>query len=145
MLETFDSTPPEIRGRRSLVAPLQINKGGRRRFTLCLAHGARVPESELANYSFHSFRIFLACALLANDCPRWLIKRMLRWRGDESLEIYARVSDQQWELRLNGVLDAVVESSQVARLPPLDVTPEREGDLLAMAHAFLGVGLADIN
>ena len=31
----------------------------------------------------HSFRIFAACALLAAGCPRWLIKRMLRWRGDD--------------------------------------------------------------
>jgi len=63
---------------------------------------AQDPEDELSNYSFHSFRIFLACALLAAGCPRWMIKRMLRWRGDESLEIYARVSDGEWELRLNG-------------------------------------------
>ena len=56
--------------------------------------------------SVHSFRIFLACALLAANCPRWLIKRMLRWRSDQSLEIYARVSDQDWSLRLADSLGA---------------------------------------
>jgi len=107
-------------------------------FNLCLSQGARVPEGELSNYSFHSFRIFLACALLAAGCPRWMIKRMLRWRGDESLEIYARVSDGEWELRLNGVLQATVDATMVARLPTLDVTPEREAEFLAMADAFVG-------
>ena len=34
---------------------------------------------------------------------------MLRWRGDESLEIYARVSDQEWDQRLSSVLDATAE------------------------------------
>ena len=110
-------------------------------FNLCLSQGARVPEDELSNYSFHSFRIFLACALLAAGCPRWMIKRMLRWRGDESLEIYARVSDGEWELRLNGVLQATVDATMVARLPTLDVTPEREAEFLAMADAFVGRSL----
>jgi hypothetical protein len=110
-------------------------------FNLCLSQGARVPEAELSNYSFHSFRIFLACALLAAGCPRWMIKRMLRWRGDESLEIYARVSDGEWELRLNGVLQATVDATMVARLPTLDVTPEREAEFLAMADAFVGRSL----
>ena len=110
-------------------------------FVLCLAEGARVPEEELENYSFHAFRIWLACALLSCDTPRWLIKRMLRWRGDESLEIYARVSDDQWQLRLDQCLAATVDASLVPRLPTLDVTPEREGEFLTMAHSLLGAKL----
>ena len=61
---------------------------------LLLTQGAGVPEVDLENYSVHSFRIFVACALLAANAPRWLIKRMLRWRGDESLEVYARRAAQ---------------------------------------------------
>ena len=110
-------------------------------FALCLAEGARVPAGELSNYSVHSFRIFVACALLAAGCPRWLIKRMLRWRGDESLEIYARVSDQEWEQRLSSVLDATVDASLVPRLPQLDISPEQESEFQAMAHALLGANL----
>lgn len=105
---------------------------------LCLAEGARVPAEELSNYSFHSFRIFVACALLSAGAPRWLIKRMCRWRGDESLEIYARVSDQEWEQRLSSVLDATVDATLVPRLPRMDVSPEQESDFLAMAHSLLG-------
>ena len=68
-------------------------------FTLLLSRGAGLSDDEIAKYSVHSFRIFLACALLAANCPRWLIKRMLRWRSDASLEIYARVSDAEWSGR----------------------------------------------
>ena len=110
-------------------------------FALCLAEGARVPDEELQNYSFHSFRIWLACALLSCDTPRWLIKRMLRWRGDESLDIYARVSDDQWQLRLDQCLAATVDASLVPRLPTLDVTPERAGEFLTLAHALLGANV----
>ena len=45
---------------------------------LLLTQGAGVPEEDLSNYSVHSFRIFVACPLLAAKAPRWLIKRMLR-------------------------------------------------------------------
>ena len=114
-------------------------------FVLCLAEGARVPEERLADYSFHSFRIWLACALLAAGVPRWLIKRMVRWRGDESLEIYARVSDQDWQLHLNGILGVTVDATLVSRLPTIDVTPEREGEFLALAHAFLGARFGEGN
>lgn len=63
---------------------------------------------------------------------------MCRWRGDESLEIYARVSDQEWEQRLSSVLDATVDATLVPRLPRMDVSPEQESDFLAMAHSLLG-------
>jgi hypothetical protein len=63
--------------------------------------------------------------------------------GDESLEIYARVSDQEWEQRLSSVLDATVDASLVPRLPQLDISPEQEGEfhVQAMAHALLGANL----
>ena len=89
----------------------------------------------------HSFRIFVACALLASDCPRWLIKRMLRWRGDESLDIYARVSDQDWDKRLSGTLNATVDATVVPRLPKMDFSPDQESAFLAMAHSLWGASV----
>ena len=60
----------------------------------------------------------------------------------EALVAPARVvSDGEWELRLNGVLQATVDATMVARLPTLDVTPEREAEFLAMADAFVGRSL----
>ena len=39
--------------------------------------GAGVSVEDALGYSVHSYRIYLACALLAANCPRWLIMRML--------------------------------------------------------------------
>ena len=93
-------------------------------FELLLLLGALVPPSELSNYSIHSFRIYAACSLLEAGCPRWLIKRLLRWRGDESLELYARVNDEEWAKWTGLALDARVDSTVVPRLPQIDVDAE---------------------
>ena len=74
-------------------------------------------------------------------CPRWLIMRMLRWRNEASLDIYARVSDHQWEEQLAGALGAQVDASLVSRLPRMDISPEQEGAFLQMAHALVGADL----
>ena len=107
-------------------------------FQLCLVKGAGVPEERLADYSVHSFRIFLACALLAAGCPRWLIMRIVRWRGEESLDIYARVSDGQWIDRIDSTLTAHVDAAQVPRLPTIDLDAERLDQFNVLAHAMLG-------
>ena len=70
-----------------------------------------MPECELDKYSVHSFRIFVACALFEADCPRWLIKRLLRWRGDESLDIYARVNDDKWATWIGKSINASVRTA----------------------------------
>ena len=91
----------------------------------------------MTKYSVHSFRIFLACALLAARCPRWLIKRMLRWRSDESLEIYARVSDHEWSSRLEQSLGVTVDASLVPRMPQIDMSKEQQEAFYQLAHSLL--------
>ena len=49
---------------------------------------AGVPDNELFKYSMHSWRIYLACALLAAGASNGTIQAMLRWRSDEALKIY---------------------------------------------------------
>ena len=44
------------------------------------------------NYSFHSFRIGFACALLAAGCDVYTIQALARWRSPESIRIYARMN-----------------------------------------------------
>ena len=66
-----------------------------------------------------------------------MIKRMLRWRGDQSLEIYARVSDQQWTTQLTGAMAATVDATLVPRLPTLDFSPSQEAAFQELANAFL--------
>ena len=141
-LEIAAALSPEARETTPLFGPevgayftgAQVDQA----FELLLAQGARVPESELSNYSVHSFRIYLACALLEAGCPKWMIKRMLRWRGDQSLEIYARVSDQQWTKQLTGAMAATVDATLVPRLPTLDFSPSQEAAFQELANAFLG-------
>ena len=85
---------------------------------LLLSAGARVPDAELSDYSVHSFRIYAACALLAAKAPRWLIKRMLRWRGDESLEVYATMDDaKQAQVRS----ELAKGFSKVSAVSPVDI------------------------
>ena len=103
--------------------------------------GAGVALEDAQGYSVHSYRIYLACALLAANCPRWLIMRMLRWRNEASLDVYARVSDHQWEEQLAGALGAQVDASLVPRLPRMDLSPEQESAFLQMAHALVGTDL----
>ena len=107
-------------------------------FRLLLVRGAGVALEDAQGYSVHSYRIYLACALLAAN---WLIMRMLRWRNEASLDIYARVSDHQWEEQLAGALGAQVDASLVSRLPRMDISPEQEGAFLQMAHALVGADL----
>merc|ERR1711965_908502 len=75
-------------------------------FEIMMRFGANVSEADLQNYSIHSFRIFVACALMAADVPRHTIKRLLRWRGDLSLEIYARLNDSEWSTHVQQVYTA---------------------------------------
>lgn len=108
-------------------------------FFLLLETGGGVPRALLANYSVHSFRIFLCCALFNADCPRELIKRFLRWRGDESLDTYGRTDDPVWAKWIDETLDAVVDSTMVGRLPQIDPSPQQRAALLAVARSFLNL------
>lgn len=46
-----------------------------------------------ATYSWHSFRIYLACALLATNTPTARILALCRWLTERSLHIYARLTE----------------------------------------------------
>ena len=107
---------------------------------LLLTRGANVPEEELQNYSVHSFRIFVASALLAAKCPRWLIKRLLRWRGDESLDVYSRVNNSEWAAWTSKLLDVTVHSSIASRLTYMDFSDETREHFNRVAQAVLSMG-----
>ena len=105
-------------------------------FFMKLHCGARVPVERLTDYSVHSFRIYAACALLAARAPRWLIKRMLRWRGDESLEIYARVNNEDWASWTRKMADVAVDSSIASRLTYMDFSEVNAGAARAATGAL---------
>lgn len=112
-------------------------------FFLLLEVGGKVPRALLSNYSVHSFRIFLCCALLNANCSHTIIKRILRWRGDASLIVYGRTDDEIWGRWLDRSLAAHVDSTMVGRLPQVDPTPEQRAAFLSIARSLLNVNAAN--
>jgi len=84
-------------------------------FKLLLA--LAVPASEVAKYSVHSFRIYLACALLAVGASPETIKLMLRWASDEALHIYARMNIAVGTGLRRAATSATVHSVRATNLP----------------------------
>ncbi len=81
---------------------------------MLLASG--VPESDLFKYSMHSWRIYLACALLAAGASNGTIQAMLRWRSDEALKIYARINMEPYADNLARAGQAKVDSVRTTTL-----------------------------
>ena len=82
----------------------------------------------------------LLCALLAAGAPRWLIKRMLRWRGDDSLEIYARVNNEDWASWTRKMVNVAVDSSIASRLTYMDFSDEVRARFTDVAKSLLSMG-----
>jgi hypothetical protein len=74
------------------------------------------------NYSWHSFRIGLACALLAAGAPESTILALCRWRSPSSLRIYARLSFDEYASWLEAAEAQHVQAIQGPNLPPLPAT-----------------------
>jgi hypothetical protein len=88
-------------------------------FEIMMRFGANLSALEFKDFTVHSFRVFVACALLSADVPRHTIKRLLRWRGDLSLEIYARLNDDEWAGHAQQIMTAHVDSTIAGRLAAL--------------------------
>jgi hypothetical protein len=71
-------------------------------------------------HSWHSFRIYLACALKAANADDSRIKAMVRWVSEKSLHIYARDNRHDYGDWLSKALTADVSSVSIANLPEMD-------------------------
>ena len=60
-----------------------------------------LPAGRASCYSFHSFRIGLACAMLAAGESSEVIQAHCRWRTDQSIIIYARPNAEQFARRVS--------------------------------------------
>ena len=142
-LELAAQVPPERRKTTPLFGPAPGEEFTHSQLDLALQllliAGGYVTEEQLQNYSVHSFRIYAACALLAAGAPRWLIKRMLRWRGDDSLEIYARVNNEDWASWTRKMVNVAVDSSIASRLTYMDFSEETRQRFTDVAEAMLSV------
>jgi hypothetical protein len=78
-----------------------------------------IPESLVNLYSMHSWRIYLACALLSAGASQATILALLRWKTTEALNIYARMNCETYADELAGAGQAVVSSVRTTSLAAL--------------------------
>ena len=69
-------------------------------------------EARAATVSMHSWRIYLACALLAQGASFATIQSMLRWRSEDALRIYARINDFKYADWLSSAQGATISSTR---------------------------------
>ena len=72
-------------------------------------------------------------ALLAANVPRHTIKRLLRWRGDLSLEIYARLNDVEYARLLESAY-----SAEISQISDANFAFMADADALESALAAVG-------
>ena len=65
---------------------------------------------------------------------------MLRWRGDESLEVYARLNNTTWAEWTGKLLDVAVQSTVSARLNHMDFSEETRTRFNDVARSMLSMG-----
>jgi hypothetical protein len=87
-----------------------------------------------SKYSFHSFRIGFACALLAAGCDPYTIQALARWRSVESLRIYARMNPDVYAGWITRAYAQRASSTSTANLPTID-----SHDAIAQYRALSGV------
>ena len=86
-------------------------------FVFLLRTGGGVSAADIRAYSCHSFRIYLACALYAANCPNDRIMAILRWKSEEALLIYARMNDTERTDWIEKAKRQKVGSTVAAHLP----------------------------
>ena len=84
-----------------------------------------MDEETAKLYSWHSFRIGLACALRAVGAPDWIILALCRWRSIQSLKTYARINSSVSAQWLDRILSQTIDSIQTPNVGHLaDFPPE---------------------
>ena len=78
-------------------------------------------------YSWHSFRVALACSLLASGASHSEIQALCRWQSEASLRIYARMSHPQYQGLLSAAYGADISQVQPHTLPRTSVLGIAQG------------------
>ena len=74
-----------------------------------------------AQVSMHSWRVYLACALLSKGASFATIQTMLRWRSEDALRIYARINNfayADWLTSAQGASVSSVRTTTAGPPPP---------------------------
>ena len=69
-----------------------------------------VSEQRLAQLTVHSFRVYLACALLAAGATPEQVMQLLRWSSDSARKLYARIADTTQAGLIDSAADAAVDT-----------------------------------
>ena len=85
-----------------------------------LAAMVRAVDKDPAQFSFHSARIRLACALKESGASNSRTQGMMRWLSEDSLRIYAKDNRHTYGHWLDRAMQANVDAKRVANLPTLD-------------------------
>lgn len=83
---------------------------------LAAVFGANVAST----LTWHSFRIGLACALHAADCPDAVIQLICRWTCPESLHVYRQMGVEKHVFWTEKARRAEFDATRVNNLPVLD-------------------------
>jgi hypothetical protein len=79
-----------------------------------------MTTKEAHAFSWHSFRIFLACSLLSAGASGSQIQALCRWQSDRSLRVYARLACTDYAALLQRANGQDIGQINTARLPALD-------------------------
>ena len=99
-----------------------------------------VPLDATSNYTWHSFRIGLACALRSAQAPDWVLLALLRWRSPSSIPGYGRISFESAASWLDQASAQEASSTQATNLPSMTSTLEHStlpNALSSEAYSYL--------
>jgi integrase len=85
-----------------------------------LVASGQVSRERAQVYTLHSFRRYLACALLASKADSFTIMALLRWKTDESLKVYADFNPSTYGGWLTAAGGADISSIRTRNLPRTD-------------------------
>jgi len=91
--------------------------------TLGAILGFFLSPEECARYSWHSFRIGLACALMALGASDSQIMALVRWRSTAALRVYCRFEPNDYAAFIDAVAHTDAHSLQGPNLPALPAQP----------------------
>ena len=97
---------------------------------------ARFASQLTETVTLHSFRVYLACCLLALKRSHDEIKALLRWKSDEALAVYARLNASDYADLLVGVGGVAIDSSRSHNLP-VQIDVDARASLVVVGRAQL--------
>jgi site-specific DNA-cytosine methylase len=81
-------------------------------------------QLDLPHKSWHSFRVYIASALLASGSDNATIQAMVHWKTDDSCKLYSRIDPIEFGNKLLRASAAEVSSVQARNLPDIDLTKQ---------------------